>query len=216
MSEITNLIKNGKETYSVFLDGCFFCKLNAETIVKNGIKIGKEISKHEIENAQAENEKLVAFDKCLKLLSVPKTEKQVKDYLFGKGYTKKTVDYCIEKLNEYNYLNDEAFANLYVKSYSLKKGKRLLEFELKSKGVSQEIINNVLANYESKEEDLLFLAEKFIKNKEKNKKTAQKLTAHLFSKGFSLDEINPVVKKLIFDLEEQNEDWDWHFGNWKN
>ena len=208
MSEITNLIKNGKETYSVFLDGCFFCKLNAETIVKNGIKIGKEISKHEIENAQAENEKLVAFDKCLKLLSVPKTEKQVKDYLFGKGYTKKTVDYCIEKLNEYNYLNDEAFANLYVKSYSLKKGKRLLEFELKSKGVSQEIINNVLANYESKEEDLLFLAEKFIKNKEKNKKTAQKLTAHLFSKGFSLDEINPVVKKLIFDLEEQNEDWD--------
>ena len=216
MSEITNLIKNGKETYSVFLDGCFFCKLNAETIVKNGIKIGKEISKQEIENAQAENEKLVAFDKCLKLLSIPKTEKQVKDYLFGKGYTKKTVDYCIEKLNEYNYLNDEAFANLYVKSYSLKKGKRLLEFELKSKGVSQEIINNVLANYESKEEDLLFLAEKFIKNKEKNKKTAQKLTAHLFSKGFGLDEINPVVKKLIFDLEEQNEDWDWHFGNWKN
>ena len=40
MSEITNLIKNGKETYSVFLDGCFFCKLNAETIAPLGYTWG--------------------------------------------------------------------------------------------------------------------------------------------------------------------------------
>lgn len=210
MSEITNIVKHGKETYSIFLDGSFFCKLNAETIVKNNFKVGNEVSKEEIENAQAENEKLVAFDKCLKLLSVPKTKKQVKDYLYGKGYTTKTVSYCISKLEEYNYLDDEAFASLYIKSYSFKKGKRLLDFELKSKGVSQEIINKVLEEYEFKNEDIIALAEKFVKGKSKDKKTAQKLVAHLFSKGFSLEEINPIVKKIVFDFEaegEENENW---------
>ena len=123
MSEITNLIKHGKDTYSIFLDGSFFCKLNAETIVKNNLKVGEHISKEKIESAQAENEKLIAFDRCLKLLSVPKTKKQIKDYLYGKGYTSKTVAYCLEKLEEYNYIDDEAFASLYVKSYSFKKGK---------------------------------------------------------------------------------------------
>lgn len=210
MSEITNIVKHGKETYSIFLDGSFFCKLNAETIVKNNFNVGSEVAKEEIENAQAENEKLVAFDKCLKLLSVPKTKKQVKDYLYGKGYTTKTVSYCISKLEEYKYLDDEAFASLYVKSYSFKKGKRLLDFELKSKGVSQEIINKVLEKYEFKNEDIIALAEKFVKGKPKDKKTAQKLVAQLFSKGFSLEEINPIVKKIVFDFEaegEENENW---------
>ena len=102
MSEITNLIKHGKDTYSIFLDGSFFCKLNAETVVKNNFKVGEHISKEKIESAQAENEKLIAFDRCLKLLSVPKTKKQIKDYLYGKGYTSKTVAYCLEKLEEYS------------------------------------------------------------------------------------------------------------------
>ncbi len=211
MSEITNLIKHGKDTYSIFLDGSFFCKLNAETIVKNNLKVGEHISKEKIESAQAENEKLIAFDRCLKLLSVPKTKKQIKDYLYGKGYTSKTVAYCLEKLEEYNYIDDEAFASLYVKSYSFKKGKRLLEFELKSKGVSQEIINKVMEEYQFKSDDLTTLAEKFIKGKPKDKKTAQKLSAHLFSKGFSLEEINPVVKNLIYDmLNEGEEDESWN------
>ena len=65
-----------------------------------------------------------------------------------------------------------------------------------------------MENYEEKQEDLLALAEKFIRNKPRDKKTAQKLTAHLFSKGFSLSEINPVVKKLMFEISEENEIWE--------
>lgn len=121
MSEITNLIKAGKDKYNIFLDGSYFCTLNAETIIKAGLKSGKEISKEQIENIQAENEKLIAFDKSLRYLANLKTEKQVKDYLYSKGYTTKTVNYCISKLYEYNYLNDEEFAKIYVRSYIEKK-----------------------------------------------------------------------------------------------
>lgn len=206
MSEITNIIKCGKEKYNIFLDGAFYCTLTAETILKSGLKSGKNISKEEIDNIQIQNEKLVAFDRCLKYLENLKTEKQVRDYLYSKGYTSKTVDYCMSKLHDYKYLNDEEFAKLYVNYYSSKKGKRLLEFELKTKGIKEEIIRNILDNLENKEEILINLAEKFIKNKPRDKKTAQKLFAHLSSKGFDFDDINKVIRKLIYDFEQDEEE----------
>lgn len=203
MSEITNIIKSGKNKYNIFLDGNFFCTLNSETILKSGLKIGREISQEEIEIIQMENERLVAFDKSLKYIANIKTEKQVKDYLYSKGYTDKTVNYCITKLKEYKYLNDEEFAKLYVKSYSCKKGKRLLEFELKAKGIKKEIIKQILNKLPDNEEILENLAQKFLKNKPKDKKTAQKLFAHLFSKGFEFEEINKTIRKHIFNFENE-------------
>ena len=50
------------------------------------------------------------------------------------------------------------------------------------------------------------MAEKFIKNKPRDKKTAQKLFAHLSSKGFDFDDINKVIRKLIYDFEQDEEE----------
>ena len=163
--------------------------------------------KEEIERIQLENEKVVALEKALKFLENLKTKKQVIDYLYSKGFATQTVNYCIEKLNEYSYLNDENFAKQYVENYKHKKGRRLLEFELTTKGISLEIVKTVLNDFTTNEEFIYNIAEKYLKNKEKNKKNANKLVAHLFSKGFSLDEINPVIKKIFYDFGENNEDW---------
>ena len=45
MAEITNIVKSGKDKYSVYLDGSFYCFLNSETIVKSGFKTGKNVEK---------------------------------------------------------------------------------------------------------------------------------------------------------------------------
>lgn len=216
MQEITNLVKSGKDNYNVFLDGVFFCKLNAETILKEKLKVGMFVPKEKLEYAQLENEKLVAFERSLKYLASPKTKKQVSDYLFSKGYAPQTVSHCLSKLDEYGYLNDEVFARQFIESYKHKKGRRLLEFELASKGVSPEISKKVLEDLTTDEEYIINLAEKYLKNKEKNSQTAKKLFNHLFSKGFSFEEISPVVKKLVYDFGEENEGWNWPVGNWKN
>lgn len=206
MNEITGIVKAGKEKYNIFLDGMYFCMLTAESVVKAKLKTGMMISKEEIESIQTENEKLIAFDRSLKYVANLKTEKQVKDYLYSKGYTTKTVNYCISKLHDYNYLNDKEFARIYVRSYAHKKGKRLLEFELKSKGVKEEIIKDIFDNFPENEEVLENLAEKFLKNKPRDKKTAQKLFAHLSSKGFEFDEINKVIRKYIYNFAENESD----------
>lgn len=206
MNEITGIVKAGKEKYNIFLDGMYFCTLKVESVVKAQLKTGKMVSKEQLENIQAENEKLTALDRSLKYIATLKTEKQVKDYLYSKGYTSKTVNYCISKLHDYNYLNDEEFARVYVRSYAEKKGKRLLEFELKSKGIKEETIKDVFDNFSGNEEILNNLAVKFLKNKDLDKKTAQKLFARLSSKGFEFDEINKVIRKYIYNFAGNEED----------
>lgn len=206
MSEVTEIkqASKGNDRYHIFLDGNYFCTLNAETVIKAGLKSGKDVSKEEIEDIQAENERLVALDKSFRYLTNLKTEKQIKDYLYSKGYTSKTVNYCIAKLHDYNYINDEEFTKMYVKSYIEKKGKRLIEFELKSKGVKIETIKKVLESLPENSEILGNLALKFLKNKPRDKKTAQKLFAHLSSKGFEFEEINKIIRKYVFDFENND------------
>lgn len=204
MNQITDIKRSGKEKFNIFVDGMFFCTLTAESMLKSKLKTGDEISKEEIEKIQAENEKSIALDRSLRYLANMKTEKQVRDYLYSKGYTSKTVNYCLTKLHDYKYLNDEEFAKIYVRSYCYKKGKRLLAFELKTKGIKENIIKKTLNNLEENEDVLLNLADKYLKNKPKDKKTAQKLFSHLASKGFNFEEINKVVKKMVYDFEGDN------------
>ena len=45
---------------------------------------------------------------------------------------------------EYNYIDDEIFAENYINTYSHQKGKRKLKYELISKGVDKEIIDQKL------------------------------------------------------------------------
>lgn len=206
MAEITNIIKSGKDKYSIYLDNSFYCFLNAETIIKSNIKIGQIIEKQDIDNAQFENEKLVAFDKALKYLSAIKSEKQIKDYLYSKGYTSKIVNYVIEKLKSYNYLNDELYAKTYISNYQMKKGKRLLAFELETKGISKDIINNLLENFDEDEEIIKTLAEKYLKNKPRDAKTAKKLANHLFTKGYSFEKINKIIKQYFYNFDEMEGD----------
>ena len=203
MAEITNIIKNGKDKYSVYLDNEFCCFLTGETIVKNGFKIGQFVDQNQIEIAQFENEKITAFDRAIRYLSAIKSEKQVKDYLFTKGYRKKIVDFVINKLKEYNYINDEVFAKMYIQNYQVKKGKRLLQFELETKGISKEIISNLLEDFDDNLDCMRSLAEKFLKGKTRDKKTAIKLSNHLFSKGYTYDKINKIIKEFIYDFEQE-------------
>ena len=176
MSEITNIVKSGKDKYSIYLDNAFYCFLTGETILNSHIKVGSSLSKEDINKIQLENEKLVALDKALKYLSRIKTEKQVKDYLFSKGYTLETVRYVIAKLREYNYLNDEAFARAYFNSYCKSKGLRKLKFELETKGVSRDIIEEISSDFEDDEETLETLAKKYLSGKPRDRKTMQKLS----------------------------------------
>ena len=144
-----------------------------------------------------ENEKSVALSKAVTLLGKNlKTKSQMRKYLTEKGYSPQIVNYVLEKLAEYNYINDENYAKIYVRSVKNKYGKIKIKTELKLKGVSEKIIDDVLLEFESEEDVILTLATKYLKGKEPTYENLSKLYRFLLSKGFEYDEVSRCVKSF--------------------
>ncbi len=205
MSTITDIsLQKKKSRANVFLDGEFVCGLNNITLVKNGLKIGKEITKEELLKIHNESEKESAFEKALSLLSRQKyTKKAIKDKLKSKEYEDDIIKQVVEKLTEYGYISDLDFANSFI-STNKTKSKRMLEVNLLKKGLGKETIKKALEENTTEEEEkekCVSATEKYLKNKELDEKTLQKLKSHLVYKGFSFETINYAIRKLNFKGE---------------
>lgn len=182
---------------NIFLDGEFFCGLPLETVMKCRIKVGMTIDSEELEKIQLDSELLAATDKAMSYLTGSvKTEKQVRDYLRGKGYTPLVVGHVVEKLKGYSLIDDAEYARRYVETYSGKKGARLMLMELKTKGVSAETAERAVAAVDDQTEAAYRIAVKYTKGKTPDREGLQKLYRYLLSKGFSYDEARAAADRL--------------------
>ena len=126
-----------------------------------------------------------------------RTEKQLWDYLKGKGYAEATCNYCMEKLKEYNYINDAQYVNSFIQVNKSKKGKKLLAYELKQKGIDDKLLDTSFEDYENDLESIKLIALKYLKNKDLTKENFQKAYRHLMSKGFESSEVLKVLNKIF-------------------
>ena len=101
----------------------------------------------------------------------------------------------IDILKEYGYINDEAYAAIYCEHYMQKYGVKKLEFELKNKGVSSEIIENALSGINN-DDTLEEMIRKKVGTKELDYKEYSKTVRYFLSKGFEYDTIQSVLTKL--------------------
>lgn len=200
--QITEIKRIGKtQRYRIFVDGSFFATVIDETIVKNNLRTGIDYDLDELNKIVFDAQKKVALDTAMNLLSkFSKTENELKKYLVDKGFLLDAIKYTIEKLKEYNYLNDENFAKNYINCKKNSKGKKAIFYELKMKGIDESIIRNNLDVLENESGEVLErLANKFIKNKRQDEKIKEKLFRHLVSKGFDFEEVNQTIRKVLND-----------------
>ena len=207
MNEITAITPQVKDKRrcNIFVDGRFCCGLTLETTVKNRLKVGQIITPERLAEIQLDSEKNTAFDKALTHISATqKTEKQVRDFLQGKGYLPAVVDYAVEKLRSYNFLNDGQYAESYVESISKRKGSKLIRMELRSKGVSETEIDAALdaLPVEQEIETAKGILEKYMRGKVCDKNTLQKACRYLLGKGYDYE----VVKSALTEFGDCDED----------
>lgn len=202
--------------YKVFVDEQFWTILFDETIINFQLNKNENYSQEFLQEVLKQGEKKLALNNAFNLLSrYLKTEKELVNYLKNKKYSNETISYVLEKSNEFNFLNDETYAKNYVNIRKKTKGKRVIEYELKMKGVSAEIIEEALKEIENQQEEILILAKKFFKNKEKDLKIKEKLFRHLASKGFDFDEINFAINEVLKDWWREYENWCWYLWSEK-
>ena len=182
---------------SIYLDNVFYCGLELETVMRHRLKIGDQIEPERLDEIQMESECARALDKALSFITKSKkTQKQVKEHLYSKGYTEQTVASVIEKMNDYRFLDDGDYAETYARSYSKTKGKKLIEMELKKKGVSEEDMSLAIENIGDQTESAVKIAEKYLKNKTKDKPNMLKCYKYLLSKGFEYDVAKSAIERL--------------------
>ena len=115
------------------------------------------------------------------------------------------IDYVLEKIKGYNFVNDEEYAKAYVSHSADKKGERLIRMELKQKGLTDEAIDDALGEVEedTQTQAAKRILEKYLKNKEPSKENLQKAFRYLMGKGFDVDTAKSALQ-AFGDTEEDN------------
>ena len=198
--------KKNKQRANLYLDGEFYCGLSCELVVKNRLKEGSEVNTSFVDSLKNDAEKDIALSKTLNFISKSqKTQKQIKDYLTKKGFEDTIINYVLQKLEEYNFVNDEEYAKNFVKYKTKSSGKRKILMELKQRGVREDLAKNSVESFSKDEENIYNVAEKYLKSKERDFKTKQKAFRFLLSKGYESENILACLNK--FFKEEDDEGW---------
>lgn len=203
---ITEIIaqKKRKNRCNLYVDGEFFSGLDQIAVFKSGFKVGKEISKEELEDVVFESEKSSAFEKIASLVSKQMySERDLRNKLKNYGYADAPINGAIALAKEYKYISDEEYARSLVESKPLK-SRLELKNALFQKGICTFLAENALLAV-SEEDELKraeVLSEKYLKNKEKDQKTFASLYNFLLRKGFSSSQIKKILAKYKFEYDE--------------
>lgn len=202
--------KNKKDRFNLYIDNDFFCGISALTLTRENLYVGLELEEdrlNEILSLELENQ---VFERVLNNISNnSKTEFQVRRYIkdlffkkkgdwFSKGIEVNELEILenvIKRLKDYNFLDDESYARIFVESRIKNKprGKIVLINELRKKGISKNIAQRVC---DELIEDELFLLKKIYEKKygEENLTVKdQKKIQYLQRKGFSWDLIQTLI-----------------------
>ena len=203
MKKVTALTaqQKNKKRVNLYLDGEFFCSLDLFTVMSERLKVGDEVDEERLKELSENSEYADALDKAVKYISkAMHTKMQVIKYLKDKGFSGRTIAKVIDKMEEYGYVDDEAFAKAYYKEKSRLYGKRKIVYELKSKGVDEKITDKLFGDVDDEEEACRTVAEKYLKGKPLDYELKQKCYRYLISKGFDYD----AAKRTLEQLEDES------------
>lgn len=209
MPKITSLEpqKNNPHRFNIFLDGEFVFGADEDLVVKRRLIVGKIIESSDLEKILLEAEVGKLMEKMYRLWNVrQRSEKEVCDYfrIKNKQVSKLTLDTLIINLKRKGMINDLEFAKSWVEARrrSKQKGIRAIKAELYQKGITKEIIEEVVSvqvtGYSEEE-----LARQALQKKMKiwknldSKKLYQKSIEFLLRKGFEFELSRKTVEMIL-------------------
>jgi regulatory protein len=130
--------------------------------------------------------------------------REVRERLKKKRFSKKIIERTIKELKELNYLNDREFSSTWVdmKLSANPCGRRLIEHELRMKGIDEEIIKNVTEEAYGARGEVKIAYELALRRLRKyadldDKKKWQRLYNLLARRGFPLELVHDVLSKVL-------------------
>lgn len=126
------------------------------------------------------------------------TEKELRDKLTTSLHDAISVQEAMSFVKSNGYINDEIYAKEYLDVKKKKKSFRQIRMELKQKGISEQILDQVFEeNGEQSQEDIRPLLLKYIRKFSVLDASAkQKTCAYFYRKGYSLEPVKQILEEL--------------------
>lgn len=197
--EITKIQALTKQKYRIFLDGESAFAVYKGELSRYHLEEGAVLPPEVYEELVNRVLKKRATLRAMHILErTDKTEAQLRRKLEESEYPKEAVESAIAYVTSYGYLDDRRYAEHYIEWKKQGKGKARLKMELVQKGISREIIEEVLESTdfgETREMIRQIILKKQKTDIPMNEKEKQRLYGFLMRKGFSSSDILAVMRE---------------------
>lgn len=209
--------KRNPSRFNLYLDGEFAFGVHRDVLAAYGIRTGDDLSDTITSRMKTSEELNLAEEAAIRLLSHRRrSEHEILIKLREKEFPPPAIEQVIANLRTRGLLDDLAFAKTYIHDRELKKptGQRLLERELRLRGVPGELIEHALreALPESGQEAIAKKAAMQALRRHSLKripgdtaKQRQKIAQTLTRRGFPWEIVSKILKGLFGESQGEEE-----------
>ena len=207
MKTITQISENKKNTnrVSIYADDEFLLSCDKELIYRKSLKKGDVVDTDLLLELSREDEFIKGREAALRYIERSfKTVREVEDKLRDKDFSEETIKRVILILHEYKLLDDQKYAEAFMKEKLRTRGIKKVRFELSNKGIDKSVMDSVMdamSSSEVEEDSCLKLAEKKYDQLKKRESDTYKLKSKLYTflsgKGYDYELITSTIRKVL-------------------
>jgi regulatory protein len=202
MGKITGLKarKSREKRIDVFLDGKLAFGMTADLALKEGLKVGQELSESRLEALAG----LDRYQRCLNaairyLEYRPRSEAEIRKRLQRHGFDNDCTEKTLARLKEQGLVDDTVFARFWKDNREAfsPRSRRLTKLELRRKGLNSDIVELVVSEVDDSDS-----AYRAAINRAHRLPLAdyqdfrRRLGEHLGRRGFSYDVISETIERV--------------------
>ena len=166
--------------------------------------VGMELDEEEYAALRRSSSRGLERQKALELLSRrPHSRKELKDKLLRRGVSEEDAEDCVAWLAERGFLDDEEYAGAVARHYAAKGyGAGRVRSELQRRGIDRELAADTLSDLPDSAGKIdAFLSRRL--TDPNDREAVRKVSAALFRRGFSWEEIRASLRRFDSNIEEE-------------
>ncbi len=200
---ITAIKQISSDMLIVSLDGGEEIKTSLGAVTDLRLYTGRELDEEQLSRLKYLSERDRARAKGLELISRRMLSvKELEQKLVQKGISEEAAHDCALWLDENRFLDDESYASALARHYSAKGyGAGRLKHELSRRGVERELWDEAIEQMPENTDKIdRFIAARLKDSSDREQ--INKVSAALFRRGFSWEEIRQALRRFDADTEE--------------
>ncbi len=201
---VSALKKTSSDRILVEFEGGESLRSTLAAVTDARLYVGMELGEEEYAELRRSSSRGLERQKALELLSRrPHSRKELKDKLLRRGVSEEDAEDCVAWLAERGFLDDEEYAGAVARHYAAKGyGAGRVRSELQRRGIDRELAADTLSDLPDNAGKIdAFLARRL--GDSHDREAVRKVSAALFRRGFSWEEIRAALRRFDSNIEEE-------------